>query len=195
MGTDIHAYLEYPPGPGGFTGDLEQPAWLYAGYVIARDYDLFDALGDGHSSQLDPADAARKGLIPPRGVPADLSIGAGHDYFDLIPGSDRPHWSFWPEHACVSEAEARRRLESGACHGASVFQRYRSPERSWRAVSRPGLHTPSWLYLDEIKQALRHFGRSDDALEWGFRVLLGTMTLLEAELGSERVRLVFWFDN
>jgi RHS repeat-associated protein len=55
-------------------------------------------------------------------------------------------------------------------------------------------HTPSWLWLSEIRQALEHSGLREDQLAQPYQVLLETMESVERHM-KRKSRLVFWFDN
>jgi len=63
-----------------------------------------------------------------------------------------------------------------------------------QTVSKLGWHTPSWLLTSEVEAAIGHHGLAG-SFRFDFRLLIQTMKTIEAELESERVRLVFWFDS
>jgi hypothetical protein len=200
MGTDINAYAEYTRNheEPWFRGDPNRPALFFAEFSLSRDYALFDALGDGRNSQLASEDVGQRALFPPRGIPADLSLVVARQYYDLVIDSARPNAHFWPAHGCVTVVEAEERVHRGHAHFGNVVQdtHYsRSPPRTWKVVSKELWHTPSWLLLSEIHQAMRSHNISLTAVDWGFRVAVTCLSKIEDELGEGRVRLVFWFDD
>jgi hypothetical protein len=200
MGTDIHAFVEYADESSrrSFSGMPEDPAWLFARCSLTRDYDLFDALGDGRNSQMAPEDVGERALFPPRGVPADLSLESSWEYYDLIVESQHPDSRFWPKHGVVTGTEAAERVQRGTSHLGTVVQSIhygRTAPRGWQVVSKEYWHTPSWLLLREIQQSLEHHRLSLAQLRWDFRAVLRCMSEIEAQIGRGQVRLVFWFDN
>jgi hypothetical protein len=199
MGTDIHAFVEYADDKGrrSFTGRPEEPAWFFGKFSLLRDYALFDALGDGRNSQLAPEDVGERALYSPRGVPPDLSLPAAWEYYDLVADAQAPHPGFWPKHGRVSSPEAQERVQRGA-HFGSVAQTTHhgtTPPRTWQAASKDYWHTPSWLLLAEIHQALEHPRLPLTERRWDFRALLKCLAEIEEQIGRGQVRLVFWFDN
>jgi hypothetical protein len=61
-------------------------------------------------------------------------------------------------------------------------------------VADPDWHTPSWLFLSEIHEALAHAKLAVEDLAPEYRVVLDTRASAERWWGR-RARLVFWFDN
>ena len=84
MGTDIHSVIEYTEDAGGFSDDPGEPALGFGLFTLRRNYDLFDALGNGRSASLEPPDQSKPCLIAPKGIPADLSPLAAQEYYDLV---------------------------------------------------------------------------------------------------------------
>jgi hypothetical protein len=207
MGMDMIAFIETCwPNREQFSGTPEDPAWVVAEFWPSRDYHLFDALADARARQMPPDDVPEyRAVHPARGVPPDLSRTAAMEYYDLIVGSELPDKYFWPPDygSVTNEEEARRRVESGKAHYGEVAQTFNLPlgyaERTgknimlWRAVSKVGWLTPSWLYLREIHETLAANQLTEDRLEWDFRVILKALEESEKEIGKERVRLTFWF--
>src|SRR5262245_52536286 len=68
MGTDIHAFIECadPFRALSFSGTPEWPAYLLGTFSLLRDYELFDALGDGSNSLMLPEEVEKRALFPPR---------------------------------------------------------------------------------------------------------------------------------
>lgn len=199
MGTDIHTYVEYADGQERrpFSGRPEEPAWLFGQFSLLRDYALFDALGDGRSSQMAPEEVGERSLYPPRGIPPDLSLEAAWEFYNLLAEDQTPHPGFWPRHGCVSAAEAEERERRGAPLGKVVQTIHygTTRPRTWQVVAKEYWHTPSWLFLREIHQSLEHQRLPLAELLWDFRVLLNCLSSIEEQIGREQVRLVFWFDN
>jgi hypothetical protein len=57
------------------------------------------------------------------------------------------------------------------------------------------VHTPSWLYLRELKEALAHAGLKMSKQSPEFQAVIAAMQILADHYGPEKVRLVFWFDG
>jgi hypothetical protein len=165
MGCDIHVVIEY---------DKYGSYWDFAEVNIPRDYKLFSAIafGDGGISDNLP--------YPPRGIPSDhslkvldlfftsveeLSEESGEDEFE--PEEIAKGWGDW----AVTEY-----LSTGSLPSADM-------------------HTPSWLLLDEIKEALEKAKLEIDKLSPEFRAVLSVMQSLSEAYGAEKVRMVFWFDG
>jgi hypothetical protein len=137
-------------------------------------------------------------------MPADVSLLAAQKYYDLIVEEDgtqqgrRPSEWFWPPHGRVLRSEAEQRVRSGKAHFGALADNLSgsvNAEKTWELVSGVGLHSPSWLTLSEIEQALAHFGIARGKLGFDFRAALACLAELDGALGAERSRLVFWFDN
>jgi len=207
MGTDIHTFIEYDDhrSRGSFSGQPEEPALLFGKFSVWRDYALFDALGDGRNSLMDPEDIGkmdpegigRRSLYPPRGIPADISWETAREYYELVVEAQTPHAGFWPRYGCVSVSEAAERVRHGAHlgHVAQTIHYGTTPPRTWQAVSKEYWHTPSWLSLVEIHQSLEHHRLSPTDLRWDFRAVLNSLVEVEKETGPGQARLVFWFDK
>jgi len=197
MGTDIHAFIEYSNEPT-FSGLSGEPAYLFAGFQLIRDYRLFDALGDGRSSQLTADHASKPALYPPRGIPPDVSIMVARKYYRLIADSDIPHPSFWPRDHCISSKEADERIQQSkevvATVQQTIFYGTTAP-RSWSVIPRLHVFNPSWLFHHEIEEALQHADISSSEIGWDFRAVLTCLETVERDCGPMRVRLVFWFDK
>jgi hypothetical protein len=146
MGTDIHAFVEYTDTDDGwpFSGTPEWPAYLLGSFNLQRDYELFDALGDGRNSLMLPEDVGKRALFPPRGVPPDLSLPVAQEYYDLVVGCELPSRGFWPRHGFVSLEEARPRLKVGVTlHGMPIGRgTVVEGTRFWRVVAKAWGHTP-----------------------------------------------------
>lgn len=179
MGADIHAFIEYKTergGPLGFSrGQL----------VIPADYALFHALA-GVRPQSDDLP-----LFQPRGLPAWVSDDVLRAYFtpvfedEDVAARPRPRGvSFYLLRSEVEADPGYKRCE----------QRGRPGDGHWMLAD-PDWHTPSWLNLREVLAAVAHLGLAlaDRSVE--FRAAVAAMAELANEVGPDRVRLVFWFDN
>ncbi len=64
---------------------------------------------------------------------------------------------------------------------------------NWRIAEEFDRDDPmvGWLTLPEVEAAMSHARLDRDELSYGVQVTLGIMSLLQARLGSDRVRLVF----
>jgi hypothetical protein len=200
MGTDIHAFVEYADywDRNPFSGNPDQPALLFGQFWLNRDYRLFDTLGDGRNSQMNPEDVGPRALFPPRGVPADISLVVAREYYDLVIDSHPPYPMFWPAHGGVSVDQAQQWVRGGRSHLGTVVQKGyygTTPPRTWQVVSKEHWHTPSWLTGPEIRQSLEHQRLPLEECGWDFRALMRCLSDLEKQLGHEQVRLVFWFDS
>ncbi len=199
MGTDIHTFVEYADDKGrrSFSGRPEEPAWLFGAFSLNRDYELFDALGDGRNCQMPPEEVSKRSFYGPRGVPLDVSLEVARQYYDLVAEAQSPHPGFWPAHGCVSADQAKERRRRGAQPGsvAQTMHYGATAPTIWRAVSKEFWHTPSWLLLSEIHESLQHYGLTLAERHWDFRALLKCLEEVEEQIGKGQTRLVFWFDN
>ena len=218
MGTDIHAFIEFSLDRKveAFSA-LDDVRALNAGeFFVSRNYDLFDALGDGRSRGVQPPDARpRRALHPPRGIPLVLSESVFRRYYVAVlrdgeaPGRVEDGGLDVPVET-ASPADAERWLAEGLSHPGPAEQRWvhweTGPDDKLRKVlnarprgrllvSNPNWHTPSWLLLAEIRAALRHASLELSELSPDFQLIVSAMSQLEHAYGHARTRLVFWFDN
>jgi hypothetical protein len=178
MGCDIHAYIEYEGGPDRpfealFLGEVELP----------RNYRVFKTLA-GLRSDTPP-------LFPPRGIPEDVSEAAFEGYYLFV--IDPADCDLYRGYNFVTLEEAEQWARSGVkrvpteCKKSGLLSPHGYIPDSTR-------HTPSWLWLSEIRQALEHSGLREDQLAQPYQVLLETMESVERHM-KRKSRLVFWFDN
>jgi hypothetical protein len=59
----------------------------------------------------------------------------------------------------------------------------------------PDLHTPSWLNLNELKEAISHANLRLEDRSPEFRGVIAAMQSLSEAYGADNVRLIFWFDG
>lgn len=179
MGSDIHAFIEYDTEQGGLhefsRGQLSLPA----------EYALFHALAGVRPQSDEPP------LFPPRGLPTRVSDEVLRAYFTSVYAdreiAARPRPRGVPFWMLQSEVDA-------SPHYQQCERRGKPGDRHW-LVADPDWHTPSWLTYREVLAALAHLGLkvADRSVE--FRAALAAMAALADEVGADRVRLVFWFDN
>ncbi|QDT42189.1 hypothetical protein Pan241w_22700 [Gimesia alba] len=199
MGTDITAFVEkrFCDESSGFSGRPEEPPWILGRFWMGRDYDLFDALANGRSDRLDPEEVDRHALIPPRGIPRDLSYEVALEYYDLIidPAGIDPRVPVG--YQTISKSEAKQRVEAGLAHYGKVaaFWPYSEKKPLWNVVSKPYLHNVGWLTLEEINQALDHFKMPLDDVDIEFLALMHAMEVFDQESSPMEVRLTFWFES
>ena len=171
MGCDIHAVVEYK----------EYDSYSDFGEVnIRRDYELFSALAFGEGGITDDLPH------PPRGLPDDLSLKThGLFYWDAeelrkfyIEVGDEDADDFQPEEIAKGWGDwaLKEYLETGGLPG-------------------PDWHTPSWLNLTELAEALAHAKLEVGKQSSSFRAVLAAMEVLSESRGPDKVRLVFWFDG
>lgn len=198
MSCDIHAYIEYKSHDSwrSFSSDELK---------LGRDYMLFALMAGVRLEYVTP-------VMPPRGIPDDLSWEAREDYhLQLIDGDERN----LPEHCCTRE-QAERYVKYGSKRVVFDGIEY---------VIHPDWHTPSWLTLDELREVQRRYATSEmqDGSDEGFQLrmrdfilndrsgpfpepplrprsmhvelaaVIGAMSALNAL--DKTPRLVFWFDN
>jgi hypothetical protein len=176
MGCDIHAFLEV----GTTNGGAADAVFAGEALLLPRDYEVFRALagvrcGEGCSP-----------LYPARGLPSDVSECVfEHYYLFVIDEADEPLYRGW-DWVSLADAAASEQLPMNAKPSGRMSAHGYTPYPDW--------HTPSFLYLAEIRDALRHAGVSADQLPPQYEVVLQTLQATECLLGR-RTRLVFWFDN
>jgi hypothetical protein len=200
MGNDIHAFVEYSHRElrQQFSGRPDEPAHFLARFSLPRDYQLFDALGDGRNFFLNPQEVRYRALHPPRGIPVDLSLVTAMEYYELVVDEAEPHPGFWPRHGCVNSSVAQARAAHGGLRFGTVAQTSFigvTPPRTWQAIPKERWRIPSWLFLQEIYQALEYHSIKPGDVSWEFQAVLECLDKIEKELGTNQGRLVFWFDS
>jgi hypothetical protein len=165
MGCDIHVYVEHRPSTTYSWGGFGQ-------MNPGRDYALFGTLA-GVRGTVAP-------VVQPRGIPSDVGFWASDDYTLRV-----GEVTSWEGHT-VSQADAERFL----AHGSTWYR-----QEQGHRITHPDWHTPSWVTLPELREAMRranamHDGRQCDP-EWD--AVAAAMEALERR--GHEVRLVFWFDN
>ncbi|MDJ0754674.1 MAG: hypothetical protein QNJ45_14205 [Ardenticatenaceae bacterium] len=171
MGTDIHLHIEYR------SNKYDKYRLFASDFQINRDYALFGALA-GLGTEKEP-------LIPPRGLPKDISNELRYQPFIPVTQVTKKKLGFLPANiVCLDELDepyyqGSRRLEMD---GKVIF------------VSDPDKHTSSWLTLTEIYACLDYHELKIESCVYNLRLLLDLMDGIKSTLGPEP-RIVFWFDS
>jgi hypothetical protein len=169
MGCDIHAVIEY---------NKHGSYWDFAVVNIDRDYRLFSAIAFGDGGITDELP------YPPRGLPPDHSVQVSDLFFMEVDEIRNLHGDSgrWEESKLKEIAES---------WGDWALQEF----SSFGILPNPELHTPGWLNLNELKEALSHAGLRVEDQSPEFRSVIAAMQTLSDDYGAERVRLIFWFDG
>lgn len=169
MGCDIHAVIEY---------NKHDSYWDFGVVNIDRDYELFSAIAFGDGGITDDLP------YPPRGLPPDHSMQVGDLFFmesdeiRKLPGYLEESEQFQPKE--IAEAWGPWALKEFLAYGV---------------LPNPDWHTPSWLDLKELKEALSRAGLKLEDQSPEFRSVIAAMQTLSESYGTDKVRLVFWFDG
>lgn len=158
MGCDIHLFVEYKAPTNNF--------WTpWGGEFSRRFYETFGFLagvrGDG------PV------IVPPRGIPEDLSYMANGEY-----------WLYIDKNATTSFANDNRYI---CPEDAARWERQGCKIKDGNWVENPDAHTPSWLTFEEFKAAIAN------APSAYYNAIVKSME--ELEFAGYTTRVVFWFDN
>jgi len=133
MGTDIHAYIEYPYQP-----DNKQEIywWSFGKVNLDRNSNFFGILF-GYEE-------IGSWKVPIRGIPNKLGPYAKYDYWQDI-GDFSSSWTKIRE-----EAE-------GWVQKGSVWFRHENPKIDKTKVSDPDYYGAPWLYTEEIKKVVEYY--------------------------------------
>jgi len=180
MAADIHIYVEYDEGNDSPFSDPDKVYGFSEGeFLVPRDYELFSVLaGVRFSDEFQP-------LYPPRGMPEIASKDAINAY----------HLNVLDNESERLDAEDVMRSQADIWVNDGLSQIRDSWIKQHGFVSDPNFHTPSWLYLEEVKQAYIHspFQMQDGSKE--MLVIMDLLQSIENHFGARRARIVFWFDN
>ncbi len=174
MGCDIHLVIEYEKYDWGFVD-----AFTEGEVHIARDYDLVSAIAFGDGGITDDLP------YPPRGIPTNCSYNVKNLFFttagefkQFLIETGQAEEVYKPEEIAKSWGDwaLKEYLERGSLPAAEV-------------------HTPSWLNLRELKEALGHAGLEITKQSPEFQAVIAAMQVLADHYGPEKVRIVFWFDG
>ena len=166
----LHAHVECRSGGTGW--------WRYARLNLTHDAVLYRLLGyTDVLAQVDEDDD----LVPPLGVPGDLSVDVRDEYTWRVTGD----WAITREERVVAPDEAKRWLESGLSeryHTREPFQRVTDP--AWRGAT----------HLDsrEMHRVLTAYEKqTEDRVPAAYCALAAMMEELERDYD---VRVVLWFE-
>jgi len=173
MGCDIHAMLEVEgESPVAFAFNA-----IFAGQAsLPRNLAVFGALA-GVRSTVPP-------LYPPRGIPDNVSEESFEEYYLFV--INEADAEMYRGYGYVTRDEAPIR--------GRVYWKTSGLQSRFGYVADPDWHTPSWLFLSEIHEALAHAKLTAEDLMPEYRIVLDALASAERWLGR-RARLVFWFDN
>jgi hypothetical protein len=124
-------------------------------------------------------------LFPPRGLPEAASIDLVNTFYLHIIEDESERFK--------EEDVLREEAEQWVEKGLSCIRDSWTKENGF--VSDPDSHTPSWLYLREIKAAFSHSSCAMKDMPKEFLVVLDTLESIEKHFGKDKARIVFWFDN
>ncbi len=197
MGTYLSAFIEFDRSDmlPAFSDTSQIESLTEASFSFGKDYEVFDALGDGRNGAMrgEDYDPLQAPLIPPRGIPTPCDLYVGWAYFYLVLDDAEPaDRYFWKVERSVSPAQAEewvRERSSVMCE----FRQWVNGEQLWRVVSNPELYNASWLTLEEFDRSLRHHNLLLESLPIEYRIVRSAMSQLVDECGPDRVRLTFWF--
>jgi len=170
MGTDIHAIIEYRRHGSDFL------AFTEGGILIPRDRKLFSILAFGDGGVTDNL------MYPPRGLPDNLSFEARNLFF--LEESEI-------KEMLLEAGEEFQPQEIAASWGEWAQKEYQSSGR----LPSLDLHTPSWLNYSELNEILANDKLEASNVSAEFRAVIAAMQVLAETYGTEKVRLVFWFDS
>lgn len=177
MGCDIHVNIEYRHPVQGIEPVIAKH--FYAG----RDYDLFAALA-GVRQQIDDPSLRPPfpWLIPPRGVPSDLSRPLLKVYYcQVLPDGASASEAVFPN--CCSQQEATQYGKAPRQFGALLV------------IPNPDYHSASYLSRAEITAACEHMQYNLASAPSEFLLALDVMDSIDARFGEGASRMVFWFDG
>ena len=207
---DIHAFIEvdYSTKREPFQSAEEIKAINAGEFLFWQDVTVFNALGDVHQYHFPCDETVQRALIAPRGIPHQLSRDVLNRYsYVILEKGDVDEFNEQlsvssPVLGAVSPQQADQWVKDDfSCYLPGRAQRYQGKFRiADKRVSAPDWHSASWLTLNEIIASLQAHGiilenyiSSTKRPQLG--MLVDLMQQLEKQIGTERTRLVFWFDN
>lgn len=168
MGCDIHTVIEYKKW------DLELDWDWFAEIDLPRDYALFSAIAFGEGGVTDDLP------YPLRGLPHNVSLKT-HELFYM---GAQEYKDLMAEFGIEEDID----LESMADWERTAYL-------STGAVRGPDWHTPGWLNVTELLEALEKGGIISEKQSPEVKAMLSAMKILVENYGVENVRFVFWFDG
>ena len=203
MGIDIHAFIEAKQ-------NQESPIYYcLASFHLSRDYQLFDILGNGRNYHSPRSEWETKAFLESRGAPKDMSVLVARELYDIVISSSNPqqneypNHSFWEKDKCILYSVAEQRIKETKAFWGEVRQTFNiefkccpndSEWATWKTISKPYLHSVSYLQYDEIIQALKANTIHIKQLPNDYVALLDYFKTLIDSKEYYDIRLVFWFD-
>jgi hypothetical protein len=133
-------------------------------------------------------------LIPPRGLPHDLSGAVSGHYFLPVIEHDRARgWGLLPTEFRTPE-QALEQESRGALRLPETMTPPLVPATHGYIGARPDWHSATWLTLPELRQCLERAGLPLSATPVELRWLLRYLDVVE-QTDNITTRLVLWFDN
>ncbi len=200
MGTSIHMFIEYDDNSSSIPFSVIDNVYAlsFAELRMPDKYDLFNALAGGRSHTT--GDVNKPPMFRPRGLPTPVSYVVYYRYYHVI---DDPNYtdkkydqlpSWVVPLPFVSESTAKEWIEKGWSALAPI-ENHRLGRPRRRRISGPNWHSASWLSVSEIGSSLAFHGISEVSVPVEMLAYLSAMRNLEENVGPNRTRLVFWFDN
>ena len=176
MGCDIHLHLEYLHPSWGIEPVIANT------FSVDRDYGLFAVLAGVRNYNDLPV------LVPPRGVPDDVSFRIHEQFYAEIVPDDAHDWQKNLMHEWCYESDAKNYVEKYGSH-------IKEFEGGIRYVSNPDWHSASYLTREEVIEVCRHsqYDLAKSPVE--FQIVMDFMKSLDERFGESVSRIVFWFDN
>jgi hypothetical protein len=178
MGSDIWAFIEYEPNTGGCA------ALFNASINLPRDYSIFGALAGVRNRNGKPP------LYEARGLPENLSSATFECYYQYVIDKDQVEIFKGFHFVVIDKLSASERsglLPPEQGHGLM--------KSNYGYLADTDFHTPSWLKLSEIINALEYHGIDLDTLPAEYQVLLSILSSIKRRKLSNNARLVFWFSG
>jgi hypothetical protein len=189
MGCDISIFIELDRSNNNepFSGETVP---LGNGEILSidRNYYLFAALADVRN------DGSIRNLIPPRGIPINLS-------WELIPHFYQPikeelksipsnFWYSWNEIGIVTRKEANNLVDKNL---VKYNQEIPNLIKQGQLVTQLDAHTFGWLLLEEIKLSIET--NNLEIKDENFLIIIDLMEMIEKRIGEKRTRMLFYFNN
>jgi hypothetical protein len=179
MGCDIWAFVEYETINWGFTAFFNGPI-IY----LPRNYLIFAALAGVRNRDEKPP------LYEARGLPENLSPATFEGYYQFVIDKKDAELFNGFNHVFIDalgEAEKSRLIPPE--QGSSWIK----PKYGY--ISSSDFHTPSWLKLSEVINALEYHGIDLNEMPSEYQVMLDVMSSIRKRGLSNTPRLVFWFSG
>lgn len=178
MACDIWAFVEHGFDSGGYEALFRGSLWL------PRNYQIFAALAGVRNRDNKPP------LYPARGLPKDLSSAAFEGYYSyVIERKDVELWTGFSFVMLDKLSSSERNTLIPPEEGGGLM-------RSKHGYSaNPDFHTPSWLKLNEVINALEYHGIDLNEMPSEYQVMLDVMSSIRKRGLSKTSRLVFWFSG